>query len=200
MTRTSKDTSHPKQSVRAPQFGRRAIKSSPGAQSPMPQIGDVVLCYFPEDERPSQPGPKVRPALVMMNGHNRNGEPMLALAYGTSRKMDDEWIKPNDLILSDPEALIACGLRRTTKFDLDRVRVIPWKRHYFSWTRDGRCVLGRISDEIAKGVHSILSQIAERQRRQAYADEKAIKAVDKWLARMRAADKIVVSEQHTHQA
>ena len=48
--------------------------------------GDIVYCRFPERGLPG-PAPKPRPALVLTIGE-LNGNPHVAVAYGTSRNTD----------------------------------------------------------------------------------------------------------------
>ena len=51
-----------------------------------PEPGDIVYCRFPERGLPG-PAPKPRPALVLTIGE-LNGNPHVAVAYGTSQNTD----------------------------------------------------------------------------------------------------------------
>ena len=89
----------------------------PGWFAP-PQPGDIVWCRFPEGRLPG-PGPKARPALVLQVGE-ADARPVVLVAYGTSRKVDQ--LYPGEFAISpaDGGAFEAAGLSYPTKFNLAR--------------------------------------------------------------------------------
>lgn len=83
-----------------------------GKFNPLPQIGDIVWCVFPEII--GTPGPKPRPALVAAvstDGH------AVEVVYGTSKKTDK--IYPTEFVM-DPadQGFKYGGLSLRTKFDI----------------------------------------------------------------------------------
>jgi len=103
--------------------------ASPG-WFPPPQPGDIVWCRFPEERLP-KPGPKARPALVLQVGEDR-GRPIVAVAYGTSQKIDR--LYPGEFVIapSDREAYDAAGLSHSTKFNLGRTFELDYNDVWFA--------------------------------------------------------------------
>jgi len=81
-----------------------------------PQPGDIVWCRFPQNRVPG-PGPKPRPALVLAVGEV-NGNPVVRVAYGTSRKTDQLYAGEFAILPGLADAFAASGLSYPTKFDL----------------------------------------------------------------------------------
>ena len=98
---------------------------------PPPDPGDIVWCRFPQGVVPD-PGPKSRPALVIAVDH-RTSLDFVVAAYGTSQKLDriykGEFALLHQVNLA---AFNATGLAYSTKFDLNRLFVMPWGRDYFA--------------------------------------------------------------------
>jgi len=103
--------------------------ASPG-WFPPPQPGDIVWCRFPEERLP-KPGPKARPALVLQVGEDK-GRPVVAVAYGTSQKVDRLYPGEFVIALSDREAYDAAGLSHPTKFDLRRTFELDYHDTWFA--------------------------------------------------------------------
>ena len=103
--------------------------ASPG-WFPPPQPGDIVWCRFPEERLP-KPGPKARPALVLQVGEDQ-GRPVVAVAYGTSQKVDRLYPGEFVIALSDREAYDAAGLSHPTKFDLRRTFELDYNDIWFA--------------------------------------------------------------------
>ena len=97
---------------------------------PAPRPGDIVWCQFPQD-RLLLPGPKSRPALVVRVGEIE-GEPAVAVAYGTSQHVGE--LHPGEFAITraDPEAFVLAGLSFDTKFDLSRVIELPFSARWFA--------------------------------------------------------------------
>ena len=119
----------------------------------MPQVGDVVLCYFPTNESGDEPGLKLRPGLVVNSMKDLLGEPCLAVAYGTSKRMGLDRLWPGDCPIVGVQALEERGLNHPTKFCLDRVKIIPWKSKYFSWGKEGQCVIGSMPKKMMEYIN-----------------------------------------------
>lgn len=81
-----------------------------------PQPGDIVWCRFPQNRLPG-PGPKPRPALVLATGET-GGNPVVRVAYGTSRKIDRLYAGEFAILPALSAAFAASGLSYPTKFDL----------------------------------------------------------------------------------
>ncbi|MGQ0655347.1 MAG: type II toxin-antitoxin system PemK/MazF family toxin [Betaproteobacteria bacterium] len=95
---------------------------------PLPAPGDIVWCRFPEDERLGKPGPKPRPALVVgIDAH----EGAVNVAYGTSQNVEE--FHSGEFLISpnDGPAFALSGLSMATKFDLNRLHVLPYDRLWF---------------------------------------------------------------------
>ena len=94
-----------------------------------PEPGDIVYCRFPEKGLPG-PVPKPRPALVLTVGEI-DGNPHVAVAYGTSQEMDR--LYPGEFLIrpADGEAYALSGLSVPTKFDLRSVKELPYNEQWF---------------------------------------------------------------------
>jgi len=74
-----------------------------------PKPGDIVWCRFPQ-EKSLQPAPKARPTLVLRVGEI-DGHPAVAIAYGTSQKL--ERLFPSEFaILPADGAAYTASIRR----------------------------------------------------------------------------------------
>ena len=96
---------------------------------PPPEPGDIVYCRFPQKGIPG-PAPKPRPALVLQVGEV-NGDPCVAVAYGTSQKIDR--LHSGEFLISpaDGDAFALSGLSFATKFDLRSVKELPYSEEWF---------------------------------------------------------------------
>ena len=94
-----------------------------------PEPGDIVYCRFPERGLPG-PAPKPRPALVLTIGE-LNGNPHVAVAYGTSQNTDRLCSREFLLGRADGEAYALSGLSVPTKFDLRSVKELPYNEQWF---------------------------------------------------------------------
>ena len=95
-----------------------------------PRPGDIVWCLFPQDKK-LEPGPKSRPALVVKVGEI-DGEPAVAVAYGTSQRIGA--LHPGEFAITraDREAFAVAGLSFDTKFDLTNVIELPFSGQWFA--------------------------------------------------------------------
>ncbi|MEG3619492.1 type II toxin-antitoxin system PemK/MazF family toxin [Magnetovibrio sp. PR-2] len=87
------------------------------------EVGDVVLCPFPTEERPGLPGPKLRPCLVVATRRKTMFScETVEVAYGTSVQKR----KPGaSVTVSDAECMARSGLDRPTKFLLGKRAIVP---------------------------------------------------------------------------
>ncbi|HLX81404.1 MAG TPA: type II toxin-antitoxin system PemK/MazF family toxin [Burkholderiales bacterium] len=95
-----------------------------------PSPGDIVWCRFPQYGLPG-PGPKARPALVLKVGES-NGFPMVAVAYGTSKKVEKLYPGEFAILPADRGAFEAAGLSETTKFDLGHTFELDYNDTWFA--------------------------------------------------------------------
>ncbi len=96
---------------------------------PPPEPGDIVYCRFPLKGIPG-PAPKPRPALVLQVGEV-NGDPCVAVAYGTSQKIDRPHSGEFLISPADGDAFALSGLSFATKFDLRSVKELPYSEEWF---------------------------------------------------------------------
>jgi len=94
-----------------------------------PEPGDIVYCRFPEKGLPG-PAVKPRPALVLTIGEI-DGNPAVAVAYGTSQNTDR--LHSGEFLTSpaDGEAYTLSGLSLPTKFHLRSVKKLPYDEQWF---------------------------------------------------------------------
>jgi hypothetical protein len=95
-----------------------------------PRPGDIVWCRFPQDKILA-PGPKPRPALVVRVGEI-DGHCTVAVAYGTSQRVDDLHAGEFSITRADREAFVVAGLSFDTKFDLANVVELPFSDRWFA--------------------------------------------------------------------
>lgn len=100
----------------------------PGA-FPLPAVGDIVYCRFPESV--GNPGPKPRPALVVALGRFADGSPAVKVAYGTSEKTRQLYSGEFIIAPQDGAAYRDSGLSYPTKFDLGNVATLPYTDEWF---------------------------------------------------------------------
>lgn len=96
---------------------------------PLPALGDIVYCRFPE--RVGVPGPKPRPGLVIGLALLEDGTRAVVIAYGTSQKTDA--LRAGEFLISpvDGEAYRAAGLSFPTKFNLKLRAAVPYTDEWF---------------------------------------------------------------------
>ncbi len=114
------------------------------AASP-PSAYDIVSCWYPEDENLDDPGPELRPALVLkvLQG-KKSGLFACEVAYGTKilKIIKRQTV---DLIIQNPKNV---GLPRPTRFDLDRIILLPWAPPFFDcWQGYNSPKIGALDEE-----------------------------------------------------
>lgn len=94
--------------------------------APLPAIGDIVWCHFPQEM--GIPGPKPRPALVRAVSCKRN---LVQVAYGTSKKTGN--LYPGEFVLDPNDKGFAdSGLEVRTKFDVGNLVTLPFDSKWFA--------------------------------------------------------------------
>lgn len=112
-----------------------------------PRSLDIVWCRFPHELDTIEPGPKHRPGLVRSVFLNpTHTRVKVEVCYGTSKLKTE--LYPNDLFIQNMERLNILGLTQATRFELDRVVVLPWCSEFFG-PKDGAKtpILGRFGPE-----------------------------------------------------
>jgi len=95
-----------------------------------PRPGDIVWCHFPQD-RLLVPGPKPRSALVLRVGEI-DGNCAVAIAYGTSQRVDQLLAGEFAITRADREAFVVAGLSYDAKFDLSNTVELPFSELWFA--------------------------------------------------------------------
>lgn len=94
--------------------------------TPLPTIGDIVWCHFPQEM--GVPGPKPRPALVRAVSAAHN---LVQVAYGTSKKTGN--LYPGEFVLDPRDGGFAdSGLEVRTKFDVGNLVTLPFDNTWFA--------------------------------------------------------------------
>lgn len=100
-----------------------------------PDAYDIVSVAFPYRENPGEPGPKLRPGLVLsksVHTEEKTGTPYatLQIAYGTSASVRN--INPLDVFdVHNYVALQKSGLCSDTHFLLSRIQKLMWCEEFF---------------------------------------------------------------------
>ncbi|TAK53041.1 MAG: hypothetical protein EPO25_11970 [Gammaproteobacteria bacterium] len=97
---------------------------------PLPRVGDIVWCHFPEDLSPG-PGPKPRPALVLAVG-SIDDQPAVEVAFGTSQRTNRLYAGEFCIRPEDGDAYRAAGLSYATKFNLGKRIELPYTTTWFA--------------------------------------------------------------------
>lgn len=144
-----------------------AKKVNPFNDFPVPVSGDIVLCYYPEREDPSQPGPKARPCIVLAETKDENGEPILHLVAGTSKKLDRLFpheiiVKSSDMPFDDSTS----GLRVDTKFDISRLIQVPYSEKWLMGRVSQNSLLTPVIGKLNNGERKAICNVLDRVKAQ----------------------------------
>ncbi|WP_312139246.1 hypothetical protein [Brevundimonas sp.] len=123
----------------------------------LPQPLDIVWAKFPYTEKPGQPGEVAHPALVFTTYEFRTGEFSIQVAFGTSKLKTEE--RPYDFRIQNFRDMQFAGLAQATRFDLDRIKYLPWDSDWFVSPAPQKYpspVLGRLLDQPANRLRNIL--------------------------------------------
>ena len=97
---------------------------------PEPQAGVIVWCRFP-DTPALRPGPKPRPALVLIVFDDEAPQFRVRVTYGTSQKVDRLYAGEFRITPQDGAAFRLSGLSFPTKFNLFKVVELPYSTPWF---------------------------------------------------------------------
>jgi hypothetical protein len=103
----------------------------------LPNQFDVVWCFFPRKEDKMQPGPIVRPTLVLDVLVNLSEDiGAVIVAYGTDNSITDSPYLDGgpDLVIETLAAARALGLHKPTRFSMSPLRRkrLGWSDEYFA--------------------------------------------------------------------
>src|SRR5438128_147580 len=120
--------------------GKAAWTSSP------PSAYDLVACWYPEEG--SDPGPKLRPCLVLQVLQGVSSKTYACrVAFGT-KELKIIKRQAVDLIIQHAAHVKQMGLARPTRFDLDCVATLPWNEQFFGcWKGYKSPVIGALTEE-----------------------------------------------------
>jgi hypothetical protein len=96
---------------------------------PLPALGDIVYCRFPELE--DIPASKPRPVLVVGIVEFDDGTPGVRVAYGTSKRVSELHAGEFAITPADGSAYTHSGLSYPTKFDLRKPENLPYTDTWF---------------------------------------------------------------------
>jgi len=91
----------------------------------LPELYEIVGCAWPLDENPDDPGPVVRPCLVVKRTKltDENGVAYGTVAYGSGQATPAQLKR--DLFIGEQE-FRAVGLHKPTRFAVDRFEEFIW--------------------------------------------------------------------------
>jgi hypothetical protein len=98
--------------------------------STLPRRHNIAWCRFPLDGS-HEPGQKLRPTLVRATRCDTlSSRTAVVVSYGTSRLRQGQ--RGNiDLIIQYAAEVARLGLTMPTRFDLDRMQILPWAEEFF---------------------------------------------------------------------
>lgn len=127
--------------------------------------GTVVCCRFPTEERPGEPGSKVRPVVITrVRWGDYLRAPVVEVMFGTSVRGHVR--DPNIQISSDDE-LKQSGLRQQTKFLLRKRAVIPITEMFFVRNGKGDIAIGSLPHRCMEKAKAFFAYESEEQRNHA---------------------------------
>ena len=97
---------------------------------PEPSAGEIVWCHFPDNISAK---PKPRPGLIISVKEDNDAMIFVNVAYGTSQKTNR--LYSGEFLIAkfkNPVVYATVGLSDDTKFDLNRLWVVPFIDEYFS--------------------------------------------------------------------
>ncbi|MHB8252885.1 MAG: hypothetical protein ACYDEV_04155 [Acidiferrobacter sp.] len=77
------------------------------------RVGDIVYARFPTEE-----GGDLPHYCLVIKVEEKIVETELLIAYGSSKKVSREGHLPTEVVVLDKRYLLACGLKKPTRFDL----------------------------------------------------------------------------------
>jgi hypothetical protein len=110
-------------------------------------------------ETPDEPGQSARPSLIVAVFFDRNDNLWKAIvAYGTSQNTRGN--TGFEIRISRPEGLEAAGLHKSTRFVLNRMRILPIDRKFFVYANTGSPILGYLDDGLMGRLDKLMEILA----------------------------------------
>jgi hypothetical protein len=122
----------------------------------------VVCCRFPEEERPGEPGSKVRPVVITrVRKGNHLRAPVVEVMFGTSVLAH---VRDPNIQISRDDELKQTGLRQPTKFLLRKRAAIPATGRFFIRNGNGDIAIGMLPIRAVEKMNNFLAYETEDQR------------------------------------
>jgi hypothetical protein len=112
-----------------------------------PSAYDIATTWYPEDDHPDDPGPKLRPCLVLkvLQGKT-SGTFACDMAYGT-KELKIIKRRDKDIIIQNTAHVQQMGMAVPTRFDLDCVARLPWNEEFFGcWKGHQSPIIGSLTE------------------------------------------------------
>lgn len=132
----------------------------------LPVAGDIVMCFFPERDNPFSPGPKPRPCIVLAETFDEDGNAILHLVAGTSKKLDR--VYPHEFVVRATDDIFHeknNGLRVDTKFDIGHLIQVPYDGKWLlahTPTKSINPVIGKLNMDERLAICDILDRVKEQ--------------------------------------
>ena len=128
---------------------------------PIPTTGATMLCRFPYDERPYEPGGVLRPCIVIDPCQPTDVGAYVRVAYGAY--IEKTANAGSDLSIESAQDMKACGLDEPTRFSIQRTALIPMDRRFLNLKR--RFILGALPSWRMSEFQELLEEMGLRPRR-----------------------------------
>jgi hypothetical protein len=119
----------------------------------LPAPYDVICCFFPDHDGPAR---WPHPGLVKKTESFSGGEAEVHVFYGTSTLK--EW-RAEDLTIDDMADIVAIGLKEPTRFDMDNLLPLAWRRENFPSHR----IIGKLNASCVQRLEDRLRKRACRE-------------------------------------
>jgi len=127
--------------------------------------GTVVCCRFPIEERPGEPGSKVRPVVITrVRKGNHLRAPVVEVMFGTSVRSH---VRDPNIQISRDDELKQSGLRQPTKFLLRKRAVIPATEKFLVRNAGGDIAIGMLPHRAMEKAKAFFAYETEDQRAKA---------------------------------
>ena len=131
----------------------------PAWQSWLPEIGSIVLCYFPFTEDSGKPASSVHPCIVIKRG-KFGDEFFMLVAYGSKRGIG---AADATNVVVDPSAYPNSGLEDETRFQLSRRAWLPYNTSYFMQAGGKRTpIIGMFPTELQADFDAAKAEVEAR--------------------------------------
>src|SRR5947208_2252841 len=100
------------------------------------QLGDFVVCNFPYDDAPDQPGPKEHFGLCLGTLASSAGQVAAVAAYTTSQAWPTGMPVPRGVHRVSQAAAVAMGQQRAFVVDARKIAFMPITEEFFPQLRE----------------------------------------------------------------